>query len=466
VTELHYQSICDVAPAIRGGSVSPVQLTELLLARIERLDEQLLCYVHVAADALDQARRAEKQIRDGRWRGPLHGIPVAIKDNYTTTGMPTRVGCPAVSLSLPEKDAACVARLRDAGAVILGKLNMHQFAWGNVTPPTTNPWDTARVPGGSSGGSGAAVAAGLCYAALGSDTGGSVRIPASACGTFGIKPTYGRVSKAGIVPHSWSLDHPGLLTRSAADAAIVLEVLAGPDPDDPATVDVPVPSYSAQMKRPFSSLRIGVCRNHFFEKIDPDVAKAVEDAIDTMARNGARVTDFTVPHLAYGLGAIFVIELASSSSYHDRALKAHLQEEFEPDVRTLVELGKFITAADYLQAERFRRVLARDFAKVFDDIDIIATPTMPITAWKLADNTITLEGQQESVLAASWRLTYPFNLIGVPASSQVCGFHPNGMPIGLQLAGKPFDEGTVLATARAYECLTRWNDQHPSLVRS
>jgi aspartyl-tRNA(Asn)/glutamyl-tRNA(Gln) amidotransferase subunit A len=183
--------------------------------------------------------------------------------------------------------------------------------------------------------------------------------------------------------------------------------------------------------------------------------------VDTLARHGARVTDFSVPNLAYGLGAIFVIELASSSSHHDSALKGHLQEGFEPDVRKLVELGKFITAADYLQAERFRRVLARDFAKVFDDVDVIATPTMPITAWKLTDETITVGGQDESVLTASWRLTYPFNLIGIPASSQVCGFHPNGMPIGLQLAAKPFDEATVFATARAYERLTGWNDRHP-----
>src|SRR5262249_20469545 len=211
-----------------------------MLARIELLDKQLVSYVHVAADnALEQARRAEREIRDGHWRGSLHGIPVAVKDNYTTTGMPTSVGCPAVQLHLPDHGARGVSRLRDAGAIIVGKLNMHQFAWGNVTPPTCNPWDMERVPGGSSGGSGSAVAAGLCYGALGSDTGGSIRIPASACGTFGIKPTYGRVSKAGIVPHSWSLDHPGPLTRSATDAAIMLEALAGVDPFQP------TPSYDA-----------------------------------------------------------------------------------------------------------------------------------------------------------------------------------------------------------------------------
>jgi aspartyl-tRNA(Asn)/glutamyl-tRNA(Gln) amidotransferase subunit A len=463
MTDLCYRTIADLVPEIISGSISSVELTELMLQRIRRYDGQLRAYVHIAADALDQARRADKEIRGGHWRGPLHGIPVAVKDNYTTAGMPTRVGCPQVELDLPDRDAACVARLRQAGAILLGKLNMHQFAWGNVTPPTTNPWDEARVPGGSSGGSGAAVAAGLCYAALGSDTGGSIRIPASACGTFGIKPTYGRVSKTGVVPHSWSLDHPGPLTRTAGDAAIVMEVLAGSDFEDPTTADIPVPSYSAELERPVVGTRIGVCRNHFFDRLDLPVAQAVDEAIDTMARNGARVTEFTIPNLAYGLGAIFVIELASSSSYHDRALKARRQQAYDSDVRTLVEMGKFITATDYIQAERFRRVLARDFAQKFDDLDVIAVPTMPITAWRLDEDTVTIGGQKESVLAASWRLTYPFNLIGAPATSQVCGFHPNGMPIGLQLAGKPFDEGTVLAVAHAYEKLTRWNERRPPL---
>ena len=464
--DLAFRTIADLAPDIRAGSLSPVHLTELMLERIDRHDGRVRSFTHVAIDALQQARHAEREIRDGKWRGPLHGIPIGVKDNYLTNGMPTRVGCSQVPLNLPDKDAACVARLRRAGAVVIGKLNMHQFAWGNVTPPTTNPWDHNRVPGGSSGGSGAAVAAGLCYAALGSDTGGSVRIPASACGTFGVKPTYGRVSKAGIVPHSWSLDHPGPLTRSASDAAILLDVLAGADPEDAATADVPVPDYGAQLARPLSSIRIGVCRNHFFERLDHDVGRAVERAIDTMARHGAKVREIAIPNLEYALAAIFVIELVSSSAYHERALKDKRQQSYEPDVRTLVELGKFISGTDYLKAEQYRRVLARDFAEVFENVDVIAVPTMPITAWRTDEDSVTIEGRQESVLVASWRLTYPFNLVGLPATSQPCGFHANGMPIGLQLAGRPFDEATVLSTAYAYEGLTEWHDRCPPLAGS
>jgi aspartyl-tRNA(Asn)/glutamyl-tRNA(Gln) amidotransferase subunit A len=427
---------------------------------------RLRSFTHVAADARDAARRAEREIRNGQWRGPLHGIPVAIKDNYVTRGMPTRIGCSEVAHHLADKDATCVARLREAGAVVIGKLNMHQFAWGNVTPPTTNPWDYERVPGGSSGGSGAAVAAGLCYAALGSDTGGSIRIPASACGTFGIKPTYGRVSKAGVVPHSWSLDHPGPLTRSVSDAALLLEALAGADPEDPATAEIAVPTYGAQLERPLADITIGVCRNHFFDRLDPAVGAAVERAIAVLASHGAKIRELQIPNLAYALAAIFVIELVSSSTYHERALKAGDQQGYEPDVRTLVELGKFISGTDYLKAEQFRRVLARDFARAFEEVDVIAVPTTPITAWRTDEDSITIDGQQESVLVASWRLTYPFNLVGIPATSQPCGFHPNGMPIGLQLAGRPFDEATVLSTAHAYERLTEWRDRRPPLAGS
>jgi aspartyl-tRNA(Asn)/glutamyl-tRNA(Gln) amidotransferase subunit A len=462
--DLAFRSIRDLAPDIRSGAVSPVQVTELMLERIDRYDGQLRSFTHVAIDAREQAQHAEREIRGGKWRGPLHGIPVGVKDNYLTHGMPTRVGCSRVALNLPDKDATCVARLRKAGAVVLGKLNMHQFAWGNVTPPTTNPWDHGRVPGGSSGGSGAAVAAGLCYAALGSDTGGSVRIPASACGTFGLKPTFGRVSKAGIVPHSWSLDHPGPLTRKVADAAILLEVLAGTDPEDTATAEVAVPKYSEVLERSLSGVRIGVCRNHFFDRLDRDVGAAIEHAIETMARHGAKIKEFEIPNLAYALAAIFVIELVSSSAYHERALKDKRQQSYESDVRTLVELGKFIGGTDYLKAEQFRRVLARDFARVFEDVDVIAVPTMPITAWRTDEDSITIDGQQESVLVASWRLTYPFNLVGIPATSQPCGFHPNGMPIGLQLAGRPFDEATVLSTAHTYERVTDWHDRRPLLA--
>ena len=328
-----------LAPEIRAGRLSPADLTASMLERIQALDGQLQSYIHVAEGALEDAKEAEREIASGNWRGPLHGIPVGIKDNYLTKDMPTTAGTTAPGISFPAEDSNCVARLRAAGAVPLGKTRMHEFAWGMVTPPTRNAWDPERVPGGSSGGSASAVAAGLCAAALGSDTGGSIRIPASLGGTVGLKPTFGRVGRSGIVPHSWSLDHAGPLTRTVTDAALLLNVLAGADPGDPSCQDRPVPDFTAGLGQPVSGLRLGVCRNHFFGRNQTAVADAVEQAIRDLSVAGASIMDFEIPNLDYGLGAIFAIELSSSTAYHDASLRAGLTEHFEPDVRTLVEMS-------------------------------------------------------------------------------------------------------------------------------
>jgi aspartyl-tRNA(Asn)/glutamyl-tRNA(Gln) amidotransferase subunit A len=295
------ESIEVLTPRIRAKALSPVELTQACLDRIDRVDDRLLSFICLAPDALEQARRAEGEIARGDWRGPLHGIPIGIKDNYLTADMPTTAGTTAPGLAFARRDSAAVARLRRAGAVLVGKTRTHEFAWGNVTPPVRNPWALDRVPSGSSGGSGAAVAAGLCTAAMGSDTGGSIRMPAAACGVVGLKATFGRVSRDGIVPHSWSLDHAGPLTRSVTDAASLMSVLAGYDPADPACRDEPVPDYHAALGRPIAGLRLGVCRNHFFEDNQEDVQRAVEAAIHDLAGQGVTVVDFTIPNLAYGL---------------------------------------------------------------------------------------------------------------------------------------------------------------------
>ncbi|HLI11710.1 MAG TPA: amidase [Alphaproteobacteria bacterium] len=459
--ELPFRPIEALALELRTGRVSPVALTESVLSRIERHDATLQSYVHVAADAIAAAREAEREIRDGSWRGPLHGIPVAVKDNYLTRDMPTTAGTTAPGISFPRVDSVAAARLRQAGAILIGKTRTHEFAWGTVTPPTRNPWDVSRVPGGSSGGSAAAVAAGLGVAGLGSDTGGSIRIPASLCGIVGLKATFGRISRAGVVPHSWSLDHAGPLTRTVADAAIMLNVLAGFDPVDPACQDRPVPDYTAALGQPIRGLRIGVCRNHFFGRNQADVERAVEQAIADLADAGAHIRDIEIPNLEYGLGAIFAIELSSSTAYHDASLRAGRARHFQPDVRKLVELGRFVTGPDYLKAEQFRRVLIRDFRKLFRDVDAIIGPTTPLTAWKVGDWTVEVAGGPESVLAASWRLTYPYNLTGMPAISLPCGFDRDGLPIGLQIAGRPFDEMTVLRVAHAYEQAHEWKERLP-----
>ncbi|MGQ9364898.1 amidase [Azospirillum sp. ST 5-10] len=451
-----------LAPRLRAGRLSPVTLVEACLERIDREDGRLASVVARAGDSLEAARAAEREIAGGGWRGPLHGIPVAVKDNYQTRDMPTLAGLDDPGAAWPRTDSRAVERLRAAGAIPIVKTRLHQFAWGTVTPPTRNPWNLGRVPGGSSGGTAAAVAGGLCVAGLGSDTGGSIRIPASLCGIVGLKPTFGRVSRAGIVPHSWSLDHAGPMTRSVADAAHMLAALAGPDPADPACADRPVPDYAAALGQPIAGLRLGVCRNHFFGRNQPAVEAAVERAIDALAAAGATVVDVEVPLLAYGLGAIFAIELASSTAWHDVALRAGRTAGYADDVRTLVEIGRFVTAADYLKAEQFRHRLADDFRALFERVDAIAGPTTPLTAWPVDRATLDVGGRPESALAASWRLTYPYNLTGLPAISIPCGFDPDGLPIGLQIAGRPFDEATVLRVAHAYERDHPWSTVAPS----
>jgi len=463
VTALWQRPIEALAPDIRAGRLSPVELTEAVLDRIRQVDGALQSFIHVSSAALAQAREAAAEIEAGRWRGPLHGIPVGVKDNYLTRDMPTTVGSTAPGLHFPMRDSAAAARLRTAGAILVGKTRTHEFAWGNVTPPVRNPWDLERVPSGSSGGSGSAVAGGLAVAALGSDTGGSIRMPAAVCNVVGLKPTFGRISRDGVVPHSWSLDHAGPLTRTVRDAAAMLQVLAGYDPADAGSADRPVPDYGEALGRPLTDTTIGVCRNHFFERNQEDVEGAVERAIADLAAGGARIVEFEIPLLEYGLGAIFAIELASSTAYHDVSLRAGRTPHFQPDVRTLVEIGRFVSAPDYLKAEQYRSRLMDEFRRVFERVDVVVGPTTPITAWRIGEWTVEVGGKPESVLAASWRFTYPYNLTGLPAISVPCGFDRAGLPIGLQIAGRPFDEVGVLQIAHAYEQSHDWKDRHPPL---
>ena len=462
-TPLWAEPIEALAPRIRAGKLSPLAVTEACLGRISEVDNKLQSFIHVSTDALDAAKAAEREIRQGRWRGPLHGIPIGVKDNYLTRDMPTTAGSLASGLSFPQRDSAAAARLRAAGAILIGKTRTHEFAWGNVTPPVRNPWDLSRVPSGSSGGSGAAVAAGLCAAALGSDTGGSIRMPAAACGTVGLKATFGRVSRDGVIPHSWSLDHAGPLTRTVTDTVHLMQVLSGYDPADPACQDQPVPSFSKALARPINGLKIGVCRNHFFDNLQEDVENAVEQAISDLAAAGAKIVELRIPLLEYGLGAIFAIELSSSTAYHDQSLRAGRVMQFTPDVRTLVEIGRLVTGPDYLKAEQYRSALMEEYRKVFEQVDVVIGPTTPITAWKSGEWTVQVSGKPESVLAASWRFTYPYNLTGLPALSLPCGFDRDGLPIGMQIAGRPFDETTVLRVGYAYERSHEWANKMPPL---
>jgi aspartyl-tRNA(Asn)/glutamyl-tRNA(Gln) amidotransferase subunit A len=282
------------------------------------------------------------------------------------------------------------------------------------------------------------------------------------CGVVGLKPTFGRISREGIVPHSWSLDHAGPLTRSVRDAALLLNVMAGYDPHDTACQDRPVPDYLGTIDQPIKGMRIGVCRNHFFGNNAPDVERAVERAIGDLAGLGARIVDLRIDHLEYGLGAIFAIELASSSAYHDQGLQRGATSGMTNDVRTLVEIGRMVTASDMLKAEQLRAVLMQNFHAAFQSVDLILTPALPLTAWRPGQATIDLGAGRESPLGASWRLTYPFNLTGMPAISVPCGFDRDDLPIGLQLAARPFDEATLLRAAHAYESIHQWGERMPT----
>ena len=444
-----------ISPDIQSGRISPVELLDTLLERINAHDEKIKSFVCLAPNARSQAEAAAKEIAGGHYKGPLHGIPIAVKDNYLTADMPTRAGTKS-SVKYTKTDSTCAKKLREAGAIILGKTNMHEFAWGNETPPTRNPWDLGRVPGGSSGGSGAAIAAGFVPAALGSDTGGSIRIPASLCGTVGIKPTYGLVGRAGIIPHSWSLDTAGPLAATVADAAFVTEALVGYDESDPGSVDRAKPDFISALGAPIEGMRIGICRNHFFDALETDISGKIENAIDQFSNLGCKVTEFEIPNLQYGLAAIFAIELASSTAWHDPALLAGMTADYQSDVQTLVEIGRFVTGPDYLKAEQLRRVLMEDFSRIFCEIDAIIGPTSPLTAWNIGEQKVRIGDSDESVLAASWRLTYPWNLIGVPAISVPCGFDSRGLPIGLQMAAPPFKEDDLFRLAYAYEEKQEW----------
>jgi aspartyl-tRNA(Asn)/glutamyl-tRNA(Gln) amidotransferase subunit A len=460
--ELIDQPIETLAPALRTGKVSAAALTEMALERIRVRDEAFKSFVFINESAIATARAIDRELQDGHWRGPLHGIPFGIKDNYLTCDMPTTAGTKAPGVDFPLADSAAAARLRAAGAILIGKTRTHEFAWGPVCPPTRNPWDLSRIPGGSSGGSAAAIAAGLCVAALGSDTGGSIRIPASLCGLVGLKPTFGRVSRTGIVPHSWSLDHAGPIARTVADTAAIMSVLAGYDPSDPSCRDEAVPDYGSAIDQSIAGLKIGVCRNHFFGRNQPAVETAVERALAALADAGAAIVEFELPNLEYGLAAIYAIELASSTAYHDSALRAGRTVHYAKDVRTMVEIGRFVTATDYVKAEQVRRILMMDVARAFETVDVIVGPTVPLTAWSPDVESVDVAGVAESPLAASWRLSYLYNLTGLPALSLPCGFDADGLPIGLQIAARPFDEITVLRAAHAYERVHPWCDARPN----
>ncbi|MGE3984627.1 MAG: amidase [Dehalococcoidia bacterium] len=463
-------TIAEAAPLIEKRQLSPVELTEACIARAKALDGELHAFITPTFEtALQEARTAAEEIAAGKYRGPLHGIPLALKDLFETAGVRTTAASPFREHYVPSEDAEVVRRLKAAGAISLGKLNMHEWALGttNVNAYFTtarNPWDPARITGGSSGGSAAAVAASMALGTLGSDTGGSIRIPAALCGITGLKPTFGRVSVRGVVPLSWSLDHAGPMARTAADCALLLQAIAGFDAADPLSADVPAPDYAPYLSRGADGLRIGLPSRFFFDEavVDTEVLAAVRSARDVLTKLGATVSEVDIDELvpADDLPVFFSEVIA----YH-RARLAEAPEKFGPSLRRRMEVPLKVTGAEYADA-RYRQYEAkRRLREVFEQVDVILTPTSVAPAGLIPPDADEpsfreLNGYPSAMLG---RNTRTFNITGVPSISVPCGFTASGLPIGLQLTGSPWAEGTVLRTAHAYQQATDWHRRFPDI---
>jgi aspartyl-tRNA(Asn)/glutamyl-tRNA(Gln) amidotransferase subunit A len=465
-SELCYLSLRSLGTLIQRQEVSPLEATEAVLDRVDKVDRQLNSFITLLRDqALTQARAAAQEIAGGQYRGPLHGIPIALKDLYYTKGVRTTAGSKILSDFIPTYDATVVSRLQDAGAILVGKLNMHEFARGatnssSLIGPCYNPWDTLRVTGGSSGGSGAAVAAGLCYGALGSDTGGSIRIPAAFCGIVGLKPTYGRVSRHGVFPLSWSLDHVGPMTRTVMDAALMLQAIAGHDRYDPTTRTAVVPDYTAPLTEDIEGVRLGIPQEFYFEQLDPEVRESVRAAIQTLERGGARIEEISLPLSHYAGAAGRIISLTEAAEVHDRFLKTRLAD-YSPDVRAGFLTGQLIPGKHYMKAQRLRSLIRQEMAAALRRVDALITPTVPVPAPRIGQATVDIGEERLDTIWALSRLTRPANLTGFPAISVPCGFTQAGLPIGLQLTGRPFAEASILQIAYAYEQATTWHQRRP-----
>ena len=455
-------TITGAARQIASRQLSPVELTEAILARIERLNPSVGAFITVTADqAMEAARAAEREIQQGRYRGPLHGIPVGVKDTYYTKGIRTTAASPVLQDFIPDFDAAIVERLKAGGAILIGKLNLPEFSFGGYTPGCNNPWDLTRNAGGSSGGSAAALAASLLLGAAGGDTSGSIRNPASTCGVVGLKPTFGLVSRYGVIPISWTLDHLGPMAKTVEDTAILLQVIAGHDGRDRSSVRAPRAEYPRLLRRTMRGLRLGVIAPAEIDQFHPDTKKSFFEAVKVLQGLGAQIREVSFPpRMRVAGGAHRIIRIAEAAAYHRRFLVTDAAKRYIADadvgadgsqVRTTVEAGSLLTAAQYLQAQRARSVFTEDMHASYEPLDALLSPTMPSPAGVTARVPETFR---------NWS-----NLSGFPAVSVPCGFStdPPGLPLGLQISGRPFQDALVLAIAHAYETATEWHKRRPAL---
>jgi aspartyl-tRNA(Asn)/glutamyl-tRNA(Gln) amidotransferase subunit A len=468
-------TIAEAARQLRSGEVTAVELTEACLRRIEQVDSVLKACLTVMADAaLEQARAADAAFALKRARSPLHGIPLAIKDLYATRGVRTTAGSRVLEDWIPAEDATVVAKLAEAGGIALCKTNTHEFAYGTLTPPTRNPWDTTRAPGGSSGGTAAAVASGETLGGLGTDTGGSIRIPAGFCGLTGLKPTYGLVGRGGVVPLSWSFDHAGPIAWTVEDCALLLDVIAGHDPRDPDSVEVPLLDFGAALGERLTpedavrGTRIGIPDRFFYDLIDDEVAAALLATRATFERMGAIIVEVSMPAEVDDLLPVYrAVQRPEAYTYHtDMGWLATRADKYTPETRANIEAGANYSAADYIRAQQRRRAFTDAMREVLRQVDVLLTPTLAIPA-PLAeeyDTAFVVHGQ--TLVGGSLRFALPFNLTGQPALAVPCGFSADGLPIGAQLVASHFNEPTLLRVGHAYQRATDWHTRRPALQPS
>jgi aspartyl-tRNA(Asn)/glutamyl-tRNA(Gln) amidotransferase subunit A len=465
--ELSDQPLVEVAALIERRQLSPVEATEAALRRIGALEPTLNAFVTVLAEqAIVDARAAEAEIAAGSYRGPLHGVPISVKDLFATAGIRTTASSRVLADHVPDEDATVVRRLREAGAVLIGKTNMLEFAYAAVHPdfgPTPNPWDLRRSSSGSSSGSAVAVAAGMGFASVGSDTGGSIRLPAAYCGIVGLKPTYGRVSRYGVVPVSWSCDHIGPMTRTVADCAAMLGAIAGADPKDSTAGHVPVPDYLSQLGGDLKGYRIGIADAYLREHVDQTVSGLVDEAIAELTRLGATIVSIELPPPSEAVPTLLGIITPEATAYHLPWLRER-PEDYSHAVRDRLELGAITPAVSYIQAQRVRRRITDDMLAAMEGIDLIVMPTAPSAATPSDDDISSSEEADPALLATIMNFTGPFDLTGFPAVSIPCGFTDGGLPVGLQLVAHPYEEARLLAAAHAYESATAWHQRMPPVI--
>jgi aspartyl-tRNA(Asn)/glutamyl-tRNA(Gln) amidotransferase subunit A len=456
-------TIARLAPRLRRKEISPLELTKYLLERISRLQPALNAFITVTAEmAIAQARRVESEIARGGYKGALHGIPISLKDLFHTRGIRTTAGSLILKNFVPKENALVVERLLACGCVLLGKTNMHEFAYGatNLNPhygPVRNPWNPRCISGGSSGGSAVSVISAQAVASLGTDTGGSIRIPSAACGCVGLKPTYGLVPMHGVIPLARTLDHAGPLCRCVTDAAILLDAIAAPSPCAPS---VPIGNYASQIRKGAKGLKIAIPRQYFFELIQPDVLRAVLAAVPVFERLGARIREVDLKGMHETGRLAADITAGEALAFHEKWL-TKTPHKYGSDLRSRLRQSRSMKALSYIQARQETRAYAEQFARILDSVDLILAPTIPVAAPHIDQTKVRIGRRHEDIRPVLLSLTRPANLCGLPAISIPCGFSSEGLPFGLQLMGRRYDEATILRAAYAYERATPWHTKFP-----